>query len=83
MAYMWSLANEVAKAGVGCTVCTVYDPLIDTTLTGDALLADDNRIIESWTWLTMASPPPSTSSTTTRAGPLPGPAGALQGHDPG
>lgn len=48
VAYMWSLANEVAKAGVGCTVCTVYDPLIDTTLTGDALLADDNRIIESW-----------------------------------
>jgi peptide/nickel transport system substrate-binding protein len=26
----------------------VYDPLIDTTLEGDALLADDNRFIESW-----------------------------------
>ncbi len=48
VAYMWTLANQVAKAGVGCTVCTVYDPLIDTTLEGDALLADDNRVIESW-----------------------------------
>jgi peptide/nickel transport system substrate-binding protein len=48
VAYMWSLANEIAKAGVGCTVCTLYDPLIDPTLEGDALLADDNRLIESW-----------------------------------
>jgi peptide/nickel transport system substrate-binding protein len=48
VAYMWTLANEVAKAGVGCTVCVQYDPLIDGTLTGDALLADDNRLIESW-----------------------------------
>jgi peptide/nickel transport system substrate-binding protein len=48
VAYMWGLANEVAKAGVGCTVCTLYDPLIDTTLEGDALLADENRLIESW-----------------------------------
>lgn len=48
VAYMWQLANDTARAGVGCTVCTVYDPLIDTSLTGDALLADDNRFIESW-----------------------------------
>lgn len=47
-AYMWQLANEIAKAGVGCTVCVNYDPLIDGSLTGDALLADDNRLIEGW-----------------------------------
>jgi peptide/nickel transport system substrate-binding protein len=46
--YMWNLANEIAKAGVGCTVCTAYDPLVDPSLEGDALLADENRLIESF-----------------------------------
>ncbi len=47
-AYMFTLANEIAGAGVGCTVCVLYDPLIDGTLEGDALLAEDNRLVESW-----------------------------------
>jgi|GEM_PF-2577977 len=41
----WAIAT--AQAGVGCAVCTVFNPIIDTSLEGDAYWAPENRYVES------------------------------------
>ena len=47
--FVWNLdwAIATAEAGVGCAACTVFNPLIDTSLEGDAYWAPENRYIES------------------------------------
>ncbi len=42
-------ATQVAQAGVGCVLCSVVAPVIDPSLTGDALYAPENQFIESVT----------------------------------
>ncbi|MEA2027306.1 MAG: hypothetical protein U9O18_11490, partial [Chloroflexota bacterium] len=45
----WNLdwALKTAQAGVGCATCTVFNPLMDTSLEGDAYWAPENQYIES------------------------------------
>ena len=47
--YAWNLewALMADQAGVGCTNCTLANPLIDPTVEGDARYAPENRYIES------------------------------------
>jgi peptide/nickel transport system substrate-binding protein len=43
--YTYDWALESAKAGIGCSGCAVFAPLIDASLEGDALYANRNLFI--------------------------------------
>ncbi len=45
----YDYALKIAAANVGCTLCSTWAPLIDPTLTGDALYAPENQFVESIT----------------------------------